>query len=170
MRLDFDSLQNVDILLIGGLQGSGKSSLATSFFPNRRRVNRDEIRAFHTRMTRSRDWRPEDWSARVEPMVSAIEMAILRYELEHDRSVVIDNTVITEELRAPYVALARQLGKTVGCLFLHLPLEFCKQQNRQRDRQVPEEVLDHFHSSLELPRDAEGLDVVKVVDEPFQIH
>lgn len=160
---------DVDILLIGGLQGSGKSSLATSFFRDRRRINRDDIRAFLKTMTTGQPWRPQDWTPEIEPLVTEIEMATLRHELAAGKRVVIDNTLITPELRAPYVEVAQQLGKTIGCLFLALPLEACRERNQKRDRIVPDHILSAFAEDMVPPAEAEGLDMVRILDRPVRL-
>ncbi len=156
----------VDLLLIGGLQGAGKSSLAIDWFPDRRRVNRDEIRCFHKQMTTQKPWRPQDWCQEVEPLITEIEMAVIRHELQSGRPVVVDNTHITTELRRPYIDLARSLGKSVGCLFLAPPVDLCLDRNRRRERCVPEDVVRAFQSSMTLPRSEEGLDFIQILDQP----
>lgn len=164
------SLENVDLLLLGGPQGSGKSSLATQWFRDRRRVNRDSIREFYVRMTRGEAWRADHWSPAMEPLVTEVEMAVLRKELADGNRVVVDNTNITQELRQPYIELARELGKTVGCLFLALPLEYCLEKNQARERTIPDQILADYYRSMELPRPGEGLDFVQVVNEPVPLH
>lgn len=161
---------NVDILLIGGPQGSGKSSLATGWFRDRRRVNRDEIRVAYHEMVTGRDWRASDWSAEMEPLVTEIEMATLRHELGKGRRVVIDNTIINERLREPYIALAAELGKTIGCVFLALPLEYCREKNQARERTIPDAVLADFHRQMTIPKPAEGLSFVQVLNRPVPLH
>lgn len=162
-------MDDVDMLLIGGLQGSGKSSLATRAFKDRRRVNRDEIRAFHKRLTCGAEWSAGDWSRDLEPLVTTIEDALIRHELRAGRRLVIDNTLIHERLRAPYVALAREAGRSVGCLFLDVPLEICLARNRARVSPVPEAVVRDFHAARRMPVIAEGFDFVKVVADPAAI-
>lgn len=162
--------ENVDLLLVGGPQGAGKSSLATRWFRDRRRVNRDEIRAFHRRLTTGRDWRTGDWNQSIEPLITTIEMAVIRHELAAGNQVVVDNTLINEELRAPYIALAKELGKSIGCLFLALPLELCRTRNQARDLTVPDQVLLEFHQSMTPPSLAEGLDCVRVMNHPVALH
>ena len=157
---------DVDILLIGGLQGAGKSSLATGAFGDRQRVNRDDIRSFHKTMTTGTGWRPEDWNDGIEPLITAIESNIIRFELGMGHRLVIDNTLINRRLRTPYIALAREQSRSIGCLFLDLPFQSCVERNRQRERQVPERVLADFHASIEFPTKEEGLDFVRILKQP----
>lgn len=163
MHLVNDS--NVDILLIGGPQGSGKSSLATSWFRDRKRINRDEIRRFYLKMTTGKDWEASDWTPTMEPLVTEIEMAVLRKELGDGHRVVIDNTIIREDLRRPYIDLAEELGKTVGCLFLALPLDWCREKNQSRHFAIPDHVLCDYYTSMSLPRATEGFDMVQIFNQ-----
>lgn len=162
--------ENVDLLLIGGPQGSGKSSLATHWFRDRKRVNRDAIRAGLLEMTTGRKWSAKEWTPEVEPLLTEIEMAVIRHELSRGHQVVVDNTHILATHRAPYIELARELGKTTGCIFLALPLETCMERNRKRSRTIPEHVLADFHSQMEVPSPEEGLDFLQVSERSFPLH
>jgi predicted kinase len=121
-------------------------------------------------MTTGRDWTASEWTADVEPLITEIEMAVLRHELSQGNQVVIDNTNIHAELRAPYVELAKEFGKTVGCIFLALPLELCQERNRARSRTIPEHILVDFHQSMKMPTLREGLDFVQVTNRSFNLH
>ena len=164
------SLENVDLLLVGGPQGSGKSSLATHWFRDRKRVNRDSIREFYVQMTQGEAWRADHWTPDMEPLITEIENAVLRKELREGNRVVVDNTHINKDLRQPYIELAHELGKTIGCVFLALPLDYCLEKNQARDRTIPDQILAEYYKSMELPRPTEGLDLVQVVNEPVPLN
>jgi hypothetical protein len=93
----------------------------------------------------------------MEPLVTEIEMAVLRKELAEGQRVVVDNTNITRELRQPYIELAQEMGKTVGCVFLALPLDYCLANNQARERTIPDQVLAEYYRSMQLPRQTEGM-------------
>ncbi len=168
--MDLKTSENVDILLIGGLQGAGKSSLATRWFQDRKRVNRDEIRAFYVKMTTGRDWTQAEWTPKMEPLVTKIEMNTLRHELSQGNQVVIDNTLIHEGLREPYIKLAKEMGKTIGCIFLALPIDYCQEKNRARELTIPDDVLMQFYREMTLPKPAEGLDHIQVLNRPVPLN
>jgi predicted kinase len=158
-----DSVRDLDLVLVAGVQGSGKTTLTTQLFRDRIRINLDEIRFFYKRMTTGTDWRNDDWRPAIEPLFRKIEEDCLRFNLQAGQRVVVDNTNISRRSRAHYCAIAKTLGKSVGLLFLDLPLETCKTRNAGRPVKVPEPVLEEFFTIRELPTLDEGFDVLRMV-------
>lgn len=158
-----DSVRDLDLVLVAGVQGSGKTTLTTQLFRDRVRINLDEIRFFYKRMTTGTEWRNDDWRPAIEPLFRKIEEDCLRFNLQSGQRVVVDNTNISRRSRAHYCSIAKTLGKTVGLLFLDLPLETCLTRNRGRPVKVPEPVLEEFFTVRELPSADEGFDVLRMV-------
>ena len=85
--------------------------------------------------------------------------------LAEGRSVVVDNTNPSAEERAPLIAIAREAGVGVRCVWVDTPLETCRQRNAARSgrARVP---LVGLHATLARfvpPSPAEGFDRVDVV-------
>lgn len=163
------SVRAIDLVLVAGVQGSGKTTLTKELFRDRVRVNLDEIRFFYKRMTTGGEWSNHDWRPAIEPLFRKIEEDCLRFNLEQGHPVVVDNTNISRRSRAHYVSIARSLGRTVGLLFLDLPLETCMVRNRGRSVRVPEPVVEEFFTTRELPAEDEGFDVLRIVG-PEDLH
>jgi predicted kinase len=89
---------------------------------------------------------------------------LLRQRLEIGRAVTyIDATNLRPEERKPYVEIGKSYGCEVEAVFFDVPLEVCRERNRQRSRMVPEEVLTSMAAKLTPPGEAEGFDRVTVV-------
>lgn len=152
-----------DLLLVGGIQGSGKTFVATRFFPDRLRISLDEIRAAYVRMTRGRDPRNEDFDGLPHEILVEHERRIMIHHLEQGDRLVMDNTMIRPEWRIPYVERAHAAGCTVAMLFLDMPLARCLANNGGRGRVLPRPLIERFHGERVLPTPAEGYDRLHVV-------
>lgn len=159
-----ESVRRVDLLLVAGVQGSGKTTVTLNQFRDRVRVNLDEIRRFYQRMTSGRDWSSDDWNPAIEPVFRKIEEDLLRYNLQAGHPLVVDNTSISRKSRAFYRTLTRELGKTIGIIFFDVPLETCLHRNQHRSARVPEPVLHEFWTNREMPAADEGFDVLHIVE------
>lgn len=167
MKDAYTECEDVDVLLVAGIQGSGKSTLTTARFRDRCRTNLDEVRYFHRRLTSGQPWRPSDWNREFEPLILVLEEQIIRFHLQRGTRVVIDNTNCTRESRQHYVRIARELGKTIGIIYLDPKLDLCLTRNEARPVTVPEDVIQAFHERKELPDASEGFDRLLVMEQPI---
>ena len=158
-----ESVRDLDLVLVAGVQGSGKTTLTTGGFRDRVRVNLDEIRYSYKRMTTGREWRNDDYRPGLEPLFRQIEDDCLRFNLRAGNRLVVDNTNVSRKSRAHYLALARSMERSVGLIFLDLPLTTCLERNRGRTAHVPEPVIAEFYQNREMPSADEGFDRVHVV-------
>ena len=89
---------------------------------------------------------------------------LLRQRLEIGRAVTyIDATNLKPEERKPYVEIGKSFGCEVEAVFFDVPLEVCRERNKNRSRVVPEEALTAMAAKLIPPSEAEGFDRVTVV-------
>ena len=62
------------------------------------------------------------------------------------------------------------IGKSYGCdveaLFFAVPLEVCRERNRQRQRVVPDDVMAKMAAKLVPPNVSEGFDRVSIISVP----
>jgi predicted kinase len=131
----------MELVLFIGLQGAGKSTFYRNRFAQGHvLVSKDLLR---------NNRRPERRQRQL------IEVA-----LAEGRSVVVDNTNPTPEVRQPLIALARAAGAQVIGYYFESRLEDCLERNRGRvgKTRVPDVALYATAKVLTTPSYAEGFD------------
>ena len=83
--------------------------------------------------------------------------------LSQGKNAIIDATSVSVRDRKDWIQIGRDNNAEVRAYFIDTPIDVCKSQNRKRQRQVPDEVIDRQASRLESPTKAEGFDTVTVV-------
>jgi predicted kinase len=165
--MDLARFQGLDIVLVCGLPGSGKSHFAATHFAQggRRRVNRKEIRRLLFEMTNfGRPWTEAEFETNDEFLVKHVERKIVEHLLQTKQQILIDNTNISVESRKPFVTIAHQAGRSIGAIFLDTPVIRCLERNRARADQLPERVISQLAAEKQLPRPEEGFRDVRVID------
>ncbi|WP_426754440.1 AAA family ATPase [Myxococcus sp. Y35] len=133
----------MDLVLFIGLQGSGKSSLY-----------RQRFAATHAHV--SKDLWPN--AVRKE----ARQQRYLREALAAGRSVVVDNTNPSADVRAPLIALGREYRARIIGYYFASNLEDCLARNASRAgrARVPEVALRATVKQLQRPSWEEGFDAL----------
>jgi predicted kinase len=165
--MPFEKFQNLDIILVCGLPGSGKSHFAGTHFHQtvRKRVNRKEIRRLLFEMTNfGQKWSEKEFASNDEFLVKHVERKIIEHLLQTKQKLLIDNTNISQESRKQYLAIAHQAGRSIGAIFLDTPVQRCLERNRSREDSVPERVISNLEAEKELPELSEGYREVAIVD------
>lgn len=67
-----------------------------------------------------------------------------------------DATNSSKKRRAPFIRLAKEMGKEVVCLWVATPKKSCLQQNAQRGNNLPAWVIENVANSFEEPSFNEG--------------
>lgn len=164
--MDLSKYNQLNIILLCGLYGSGKTEFAMQHFKGkeRSRISRSEIRKFIHEMTNFGDpWAPEKFTEDTDALVKHIEKKMLEQFLHLKKNVVIVNTAVTKKSRQGYIELARQTRKTIGAIFIQRPLEQCLERNGRNKIAVPQHVIYTLHAKIELPSKSEGFDEVLTV-------
>ncbi len=132
----------MEIVVLVGIPGCGKTTLALKSFPNHKRINLDTL---HTR-------NKED-----EEIANA---------LANGRDIIIDNTNTTKKTRSKYVQMAKLFGVSVKAVYLTCPLELALERNasRQGKERVPDSAVRFYNKILQPPKLEEGFDDVRVVE------
>jgi predicted kinase len=131
----------MELVLLIGLQGSGKTTFArTRFAGTHVLISRDCL--LNNRQPARR------------------ERQLVAEALAAGRSVIVDDTNPTPEVRAPLIELGRTHGAEVSGYFFEPDLEACLLRNRQRPgkQRVPDVALFATLKRLTPPSFAEGFD------------
>lgn len=166
--MDLTNFYPLDIVIICGIPGSGKSHFAKTFFKkeDRKRINRKEIRRHIYEMTSfGNKWKEEYFDEEGESLVKHVERKMYEQFLQNMDKVLIDNPSVTKSSRKNYFSLAEQRVKTTGVIFLNTPLMKCMERNKKRDDAVPDKVISTLFSSIELPDKHEGFDEILVISD-----
>ncbi|HEY9633938.1 MAG TPA: AAA family ATPase [Coleofasciculaceae cyanobacterium] len=143
------------LILLIGLPGSGKSSLASKLLaesPQGQLISTDDIRAqlFGSQSIQG------PWLLVWRQVQQQFQQAVA-----HSSMAIYDATNAVRCHRKEAIALARASGFThITGLWLDTPLQLCLERNRRRERIVPEEVILKMHSCLRdaPPTHQDGLD------------
>jgi predicted kinase len=135
----------MELVILVGLPGSGKSTFAAERFPSHTVVSRDRLPA------------PQRSAAR--------QLALVAEALGRGESVVLDNTSPAVADRAPLVALGRRLGARVVACFFVPDVAGCRRRNaaRQGTARVPDVAIFVAAKRLARPTHAEGFHEVEEV-------
>jgi predicted kinase len=167
--MNFDSYQDLDLVLVAGLPGAGKSVFATKYFKSsgRKRVNRKEIqRLIHEMMEFGDPWTPEtDAEDNDASLVRHLERKIIENMLHQNIKLLVDTLAVTRKSRIFYLELAKKFNKKIGIIFLDPALQICHQRNQQSSMHMPEAEITNMYVSKELPERSEGFMKVTVLTE-----
>jgi predicted kinase len=131
----------VELVILIGLQGSGKSTFYRTYFAG------------------SHDWVSKD-RLRNNRNPARRQRQLIEAALQTGRSVVVDNTNPTMEDRAELIALGRAFGARVIGYYFESRLEDCLEPNRQRvgKERIPDIALYATRKRLQSPSMVEGFD------------
>ncbi len=158
----------LDIVLLCGLYGAGKTEFSKQYFKNRDfyRVSRLEIRRLLFEMTRfGKMWKADEFSEENDSLVKHVERKVVEHYIHHNHSVLLINTFVTEKSRARFLSFAKERRKTIGAIFIDTPLEQCVAQNDESKSRVPARVIYDLSVRKQLPSKQEGFDLVAVLHD-----
>ena len=134
--------KNQELLILRGLQGSGKSTYARQWVAEdpdwRFRVNRDDLRKQGYDML----W---GLSHHMEENVTLAEYGVAEKQLRAGLSVVIDATNLRARVVREWYALANKLGVPVRVHDIDVPLEECIARDKVREKKVGEDVITAYN-------------------------
>lgn len=132
------------LVLLVGIPGSGKSTLA-------KRLIDKGFASLSADAIRQELWgNIED--QREPQEVFAVFYARMDELMKENRDIVIDNINTNPRHREEIISKAKQSGYSdIQLWVLDLPLETCLARNRERGRQVPEDIVSKMHATLNGP-------------------
>ena len=131
----------MDVIILIGLQASGKTSFAIRHFADLYDyVSKDRFRNAKKRQRR--------------------QERLIERALQSGRSVVVDNTNATVEARAPVIELGRRYGARIIGFYFESSVPACLERNRARrgKERVPDVAIFTTVSRLEPPSCGEDFD------------
>ena len=148
-----------NLFYLVGLPGSGKTYWANSVRyndPNTRIISSDAIRA--------ELWGDEN-DQRNPDKVFEVMLERTIEALKQRKDVVYDATNLVAKLRKNTLAAIRaKVDCTAHCLFMACCLSECKRRQAERERKVPDEVIDRMVRRFEAPWYNEGWDNIDIID------
>lgn len=137
-------------ILLSAIPGSGKSTWANQYVeahPEAKIVSSDEIRLRNYGRVDDFHHEKEVWQTFLDD--------IHRYGAEENATVIADSTNITNHYRKYYANEAREFDRKVLVCF-DIPYAIVLQQNqrREKDRIVPEPVMERMRREYEAPDEA----------------
>lgn len=141
-----------------GLPGSGKSFTAESI-PNAVVHSSDAIRA--------EVLGDENDQTQQDLVFQTLHKRVLQ-DLVDGKDVVYDATNINYKRRIGFLDRVRALHKhdlRTVCFFMATPYEVCLERNNNRERSVPESVIQKMYFKFDVPMMAEGWDEIRIVGD-----
>lgn len=136
-----------EMIILRGVPGSGKSTKAKEY-EGYHIASRDDLREKLL-------GHPEVFSD--EGLITAVQDTMIDYHLRAGTSVVVDNTNVEWKYVLRLAGIALLAGARVEIIVVDVPLEEALRRNAQRGRlggrQVPEEVIIHYHERLQETKD-----------------
>ena len=141
--------------MLSGLPGMGKDHYIQSLKADIPVISLDAIRRKHK-------YSPTDKSATGRVVQEAKEQA--RVYLRKKQDFIWNATNITRLMRQQLVDLFTLYGAKVRIVYVEKPYDVWRNQNRNRESQLPENVLDKMLQKLEIPQLIEAHEVEYMVE------
>lgn len=153
------------MILMVGIAGSGKTTLAKTEFPSFERVSLDEIRMLpHWEQHRLMELYRPDGLPTPTSKKRRIEHVLVDVALQQGKEIVIDDTNLTAAIRSHHIIHAKKYGYSVHAIFFQNTSRAYK-QNKKRNgkKRLDNKVLNLHQIKLEPPKNEEGFDSVRTI-------
>jgi predicted kinase len=148
-------MSKMELIVMCGLPGSGKSTYAKKLEDGYIIVCADEYRKVLT---------GKDFFPGAEDTVNQMVRVTVEVMLNRRGRVVLDMTCLRIKTRRRWIQMAKRCDVSVSCTWMDATLDHCLETNRNRNRQVPENVITAMHNRFEPPTEDEGFYMVDRID------
>jgi len=87
----------------------------------------------------------------------------IKDDLKKGKNVIYDATNLNHKKRKGFLEELKKLDVRKECIFVATPYEKCLEQNRKRERKVPEYVIKRMYMSVNIPQYYEGWNSIEIV-------
>lgn len=145
------------LVLMVGTSGSGKSHKAYEIQTNFGGIylSSDRLRAIHGKDE-------NDQSVSAQAFASLRTMVDYFLSLGRGEPIIVDATNLNPKSRKDFIQLAKKYNAEITAVCMKTPLTLAKERNRNRDRVVPEHVIDSQFSRLVWPTLIEVDNIIEV--------
>lgn len=136
--------QIVNIKILSGIPGCGKSTWAKNYVANTRnviRINRDDLRNILVENFNSEG---------NESIINKSKLALIKTAIESDRNIVLDDTHCYKDYLIFIIDFIRKAGEEFGkiteieILDFDVDVDTCVERNDKRERSIPTTAIYHM--------------------------
>lgn len=150
------------LLMMCGLPGSGKSVYAEK----RNKINLSgESKIFSSDALRKEmfgDENEQGTPKEKEKLFVELHKRIKTW-LSEGKIAIYDATNLNKRRRIAFLKEVNEICRYKECIFMAAPYEFCLENNKKRDRVVPEKVIKKMYMNFQPPHVSEGWDRIEVI-------
>lgn len=153
------------VVLMVGLPGSGKTTIACKHYPDFEKVSLDEIKNMpkHERYSLVRSYKPDGLPIPPSNNRKA-EHVLIATALQKGLNVVIDDTNLTREIRAPHIEHASRYRYPVYAISLCNAKTAIKRNKARSGRmRVPDGIMLKMQREYEPPKMDEGFESIRTI-------
>lgn len=162
MVLEKDYPDKMELILMVGIPGSGKTTYAQRHFPSHTHVSLDKLKAM-PRNQRLQLYRKFNLPHPKRPNQNRpLEDKLIEQAMQQEKSIIVDDTNLTIEIRKRHISAAQRYGYTVNAIFFK-NIKQAYEQNCNRKKCVPQRALDIMVMQLEEPTKDEGISCIRLM-------
>jgi len=145
-------------IILSGIPGQGKSTYAKKLAlkENAQIICPDSLRKDVTGS--------EDDLSRDDYIWKFLVPERVLFWADKKENIIFDATQINRKARLPMIKRAQYIGYYIECHYMKPDVELAKKQNVERDRKVPDFVIDDFAKKWEIPMLDEGFDKIAEIN------
>ena len=156
--------QTPKLILMAGIAGSGKTTLAKKEYPDYIRISLDDIRrSWYERGNLVEAYKPDGLPVPTSNNRKA-EHVLINNALRQGQNIIVDDTNLTRDIRRHHVLHAGRYGYAVHAI-VFCNFERARSQNKLRhgEERVPDYVVHKMQRDFESPIMEEGFESIRTI-------